>query len=228
MTRELRVYAGSTLCMVLFDREAGVCLVGNVGDSRAVMVSEEGGVMAMSRDHVPGDERERRRIEDAGGWVVGGMLNGYVSMSRGLGDEDLKGHRNLTAFEWGPRPKRRFGERLFVGDVEVAKWVVGAADWAVVVGSDGVWGKLSNQGVGDLVKLGLGGGLEAEHVARKVVKKAVGRGSRDNVTVLVGVVGSGGDGSDSSPRDVMQAAGRKRLGAGWNRIRRRVESRLAR
>lgn len=209
MTASLRVYAGSTLCLVLYDRVNNVCLVANVGDSRVVMVKDKG-VCALSRDHVPTDKDEQARIKLAGGWVVGGMLNGYVSMSRALGDEDLKGHRNMTKF--GDAEKRKFGKRLFIGEAEIGKWEIENGDMALVVASDGVWGKLSNQAVGEVVRDAVGKGKEVGDIARAVVKKATGKGSRDNVTAVVGVVFGNDTDSDGtgSPGDVMISSMGKR------------------
>lgn len=213
-TATLRVYAGSTLCLVLYDRVDNVCLVANVGDSRVVMVKDME-VCALSRDHVPTDSEERARIEEAGGWVIGGMLNGYVSMSRALGDEDLKGHRNMTKFADAGRKK--FGERLFTGEAEIGKWEIESGDLALVLASDGVWGKMSNHMVGEVVRGAVGKGKEVGEIAKAVVKKAMGKGSCDNVTVVVGMVfadDAGSDGTDS-PRDIMALSSgkRKKLGS---------------
>lgn len=170
-------------------------------------------VCALSRDHVPTDVEERARIEAAGGWVLGGMLNGYVSMSRALGDEDLKAHRNLTQFDHATgNGNRTFSERLFTGEPDVRKWEVGTGDLALVVASDGVWGRVSNHVVADVVRAEVGKGRTVDQVAKSVVKKAMAKGNADNVTVIVGMVF--GDGTDSegtdSPRDVTYVAEGKR------------------
>ncbi len=40
----------------------------------------------MSQDHKPTLLNERKRIENAGGFVKDGRINGCLSVSRGLGD----------------------------------------------------------------------------------------------------------------------------------------------
>lgn len=186
-TSSLRVYAGSTLCLVL--HAASQLLVANVGDSRAVIVSTHG-ARPLTTDHVCSLPEERSRIEAAGGWVVGGLLNGHISMSRALGDDDLKGHRNLTPFDPpdGIRVRRRFADTLFIADADVTRTTVSPDDLVTVVASDGVWGKLSNETVGAVVRDQLSKGRSAEEAARAVVRKAISKGSRDNVTAVVSLL----------------------------------------
>lgn len=59
---------------------------------------------------------------------------------------------------------------------------------AVVVASDGVWGRLGNEEVGRVVRTELKKGRMVEEVARTIVRRALNRGSRDNVTAIVGLV----------------------------------------
>lgn len=47
-----------------------MCYVANVGDSRAVLSSEEGRkTYPLSLDHKPGEDSETKRIRDAGGEI---------------------------------------------------------------------------------------------------------------------------------------------------------------
>lgn len=47
-----------------------MCYVANVGDSRAVLSSDEGKrVFPLSMDHKPGDDNETARIRKAGGEI---------------------------------------------------------------------------------------------------------------------------------------------------------------
>lgn len=180
-TSKHRVYAGSTLCAVLHTGNVLHCV--NVGDSRAVVVTSCASTRALTQDHLCSVPAERKRIERAGGVVVGGLLNGYISMSRAIGDDDLKGHRQITPFP--VHGKRNYGEDMFIGDADVTTHVVGVEDVVAVIASDGVWGKLSNRDVGNVVKSEIGRGKNANQVAKAVVKKAIAKGSRDNVTAVV-------------------------------------------
>ena len=69
---------------------------GNVGDSRCV-ACVDGEAHALSNDHKPADERERKRIESAGGFVEFNRVNGNLALSRALGDFSFKGNDGLEA-----------------------------------------------------------------------------------------------------------------------------------
>ena len=110
---------GSTVSMVLLDLNTGTLSAANVGDSYIFIgeEDEDGKLHAfkLSRTHSPREERERQRIEEAGGAVycdngedrigefevplktsamsTNGLTSpnaGSVNMSRALGDLDLK------------------------------------------------------------------------------------------------------------------------------------------
>lgn len=64
-------------------------LVANAGDCRAVLC-RKGEAIDMSGDHRPIFPSEKKRVEESGGYVEDGYLNGVLSVSRALGDWDLK------------------------------------------------------------------------------------------------------------------------------------------
>ena len=67
-TNTLNDKSGSCAIVVLIVQD--MCYVANVGDSRAVLSSEEGRrVYPLSLDHKPGDDGEAKRIRDAGGEI---------------------------------------------------------------------------------------------------------------------------------------------------------------
>ena len=66
--------------------------VANAGDARAILVSGSTAI-AMSEDHKPNRDSERRRITQAGGTVTFmgcWRVNGVLATSRGFGDRELK------------------------------------------------------------------------------------------------------------------------------------------
>ncbi|KXZ48110.1 hypothetical protein GPECTOR_30g205 [Gonium pectorale] len=81
--------AGSTATVVLVERD-GVT-VAAVGDSRCIIGSRAGGLVAATTDHKGSDPAERERVERAGCWVsASGRVCGELDMSRALGDSDMK------------------------------------------------------------------------------------------------------------------------------------------
>lgn len=79
--------SGCTANVILITKDKIYC--SNAGDSRAVMC-KKGEVVPLSFDHKPENEKEKERIEKAGGFVQMGRTNGTISLSRALGDFDFK------------------------------------------------------------------------------------------------------------------------------------------
>lgn len=190
MTSSRKLYAGSTLNAVIWFKKLGELLDINVGDSRAILVSvtsdsNELRVKQLSKDHDCTDEVEHRRITDAGGVVIGGTLNGYITMSRSLGNNELKEHRNRTQF---PFPgKGHFSSNLFINTPDVEHHTVSSEeDVYIVIASDGVWKRLSNEQVAKLINKDLSAGEKSiEQIAADVCSKAMSKGSKDNSTCLI-------------------------------------------
>lgn len=180
-----RVYAGSTLNLVLRVNDTIWCA--NVGDSRAIMISVDGTNRQLSNDHVCTDPKEYERIINAGGIVTGDMLNGYISMSRALGDQDLKEHRKLTKFPIGGKSSK-YKETLFTGEPDIKREQIRMKDIAIVVASDGIWGKLSNEIVTTIVFKALANGTHPDQIASSIIDRAFRKGSKDNATVIVALV----------------------------------------
>lgn len=56
-------------------------------------------VIELSKDHKPDDELERKRIENAGGFVLEGRVNGNLNLSRAIGDLEYKKNQGLKVNE---------------------------------------------------------------------------------------------------------------------------------
>jgi len=65
-------------------------VVGNIGDSRAVLGRNSSEAKALSEDHKPNLEKEQTRIETAGGFVSLGRVRGNLALSRAIGDRQYK------------------------------------------------------------------------------------------------------------------------------------------
>lgn len=53
----------------------------------------EEGVLPLSFDYKPGNNAEAFRVEDDGGFVKWGRVDGDLAVSRGFGDFGPRGHR---------------------------------------------------------------------------------------------------------------------------------------
>ncbi|XP_052211641.1 probable protein phosphatase 2C 6 [Diospyros lotus] len=159
-------------------------IVANCGDSRAVLC--RGKVpMALSVDHKPNREDEYVRIEAAGGKVIqwnGHRVFGVLAMSRSIGDRYLK--------------------PSIIPDPEVMFIPRSKEDECLVLASDGLWDVMTNEEVCDVARRriltwhkkngvtlasGRGEGVDAaaQAAAESLSNRALQKGSKDNITVIV-------------------------------------------
>lgn len=88
--------SGCTAVTAMITPEYIICA--NSGDSRCVLGSD-GQARALSEDHKPYDEPERKRIEHAGGCVQWKRVDGDLAVSRAFGDFQYKNRADLPAQE---------------------------------------------------------------------------------------------------------------------------------
>ncbi|XP_027180918.1 protein phosphatase 2C 53-like isoform X1 [Coffea eugenioides] len=159
-------------------------IVANCGDSRAVLCRGKE-PMALSIDHKPNREDEYARIEAAGGKVIqwnGHRVFGVLAMSRSIGDRYLK--------PW------------IIPDPEVMFIPRTKDDECLILASDGLWDVMTNEEVCDTARkrilvwhkkngvtlpLGRGEGIDpaAQAAAEWLSNRAIQKGSKDNITVIV-------------------------------------------
>ncbi|KAH7298143.1 hypothetical protein KP509_25G028500 [Ceratopteris richardii] len=156
-------------------------VVANCGDSRAVL-SRGGTAVPVSVDHKPGSEDETSRIEAAGGRVIhwdGYRVAGLLAVSRSLGDRYLK--------------------QYVISEPDVLCVPRTKDDECLILASDGLWDVISNETACDVARRCLaharrkyehrrsehGDDTACAQVAALLVKLAYGRGSKDNISVVV-------------------------------------------
>ncbi|CAD7697719.1 unnamed protein product [Ostreobium quekettii] len=165
---------GSTAVVALVSRWH-VC-VANCGDSRAVL-SRNGAAYRMTRDHKPDLEDEQERIISCGGTVLnynGKRVMGLLAMSRALGDHGLR-------------------DAGVISEPEVTIIARDKEDEFLVLATDGLWDTMSDKEVCDLARRcfqrAKERGAEPEMASRVaagvLMKTALDRGSKDNITVTV-------------------------------------------
>ncbi|CAL0321858.1 unnamed protein product [Lupinus luteus] len=159
-------------------------IVANCGDSRVVLCRGKE-PMALSVDHKPNRDDEYARIEAAGGKVIqwnGHRVFGVLAMSRSIGDRYLK--------PWIiPEPEVMFLPRA-------------KDDECLILASDGLWDVMTNEEVCDIARRRLllwhkknglelpserGEGIDpaAQAAAEYLSNRALQKGSKDNITVIV-------------------------------------------
>lgn len=86
-----------TFCVVYpaKDKKSFHVLACNVGDSRSIVIRENGQCVGLTHDHKPEDEDEDARIRAAGGSVSMNRVDGQLAMSRAIGDWHYKNNSML-------------------------------------------------------------------------------------------------------------------------------------
>lgn len=168
-----------------------------LGDSRAVLIDNNGSVVAATQDHKPSAPNEFKRIQKEGGFVsmpgcfppyagcsrVGGIL----AVSRALGDKDIKNQvKGISA------------------EPSIISLPLAPNHKALIMACDGVWDVLSNQEASQIVHQALnenkqltsdsvaeeqliedGSSDRLTLTARALRDAAYQRGSTDNISVIV-------------------------------------------
>ncbi|GFZ04483.1 protein phosphatase 2C family protein [Actinidia rufa] len=145
-------------------------MVANAGDCRAVLC-RKGEAIDMSHDHRPTYASERRRVEELGAFIDDGYLNGVLSVTRALGDWDMKLPRGSAS--------------PLIADPEFQQVVLTEDDEFLIIGCDGIWDVMSSQHAVSLVRRGLRRHDDPERCARDLVMEALRLNTFDNLTVMV-------------------------------------------
>lgn len=162
-------FSGGTCCVTALLRE-GHLVVSNAGDCRAV-ISWGGLAEALTSDHRPSRMDERERIESMGGYVDcrHGVwrIQGSLAVSRGIGDRHLK--------QW------------VIAEPETKILRIRPEFEFLILASDGLWDKVTNQEAVDVVRpLCIGVGKpDSSSACKKLVDLSVSRGSTDDISVMV-------------------------------------------
>ena len=178
---------GCTAVVALLSKSA--VTVANAGDSRAVLC-RNGQAIALSEDHKPNDDIERRRIEAAGSQVhelPGGggkvqyRVNGNLNLSRALGDLEYKKRSDLLA-----------SQQAICSTPDLRSETLTEADEFIVLACDGVWDVYSNQEVVDFVAEKINQNMSVKEICEALVdsclshdpKETQGIGA-DNITCVI-------------------------------------------
>jgi len=156
---------GSTASAMIFHQ--GTLHVGWVGDSRIVLGSMDGQATELSRDHRVTREDEVSRIEDAGGFILMNRVDGVLSISRAMGDHNLK--------------------KYVIAEPEQNDRMLGADDAFVIMASDGLWDTISTKEAVQLVlrRRQMTDNWDLQACCNSLLDHAVNHGTADDVTVMI-------------------------------------------
>ncbi|KAL2317478.1 hypothetical protein Fmac_031354 [Flemingia macrophylla] len=160
---------GGSCCVTALIRN-GDLVVSNAGDCRAV-ISRGGVAEALTSDHRPSREDERDRIESLGGYVdlCRGVwrIQGSLAVSRGIGDRHLK--------QW------------VTAEPETKVLKIEPEHDLLILASDGLWDKVSNQEAVDIARSFFVGNNKSQPMlaCKKLVDLSVSRGSLDDTSVML-------------------------------------------
>lgn len=162
-----RLDDGSTVSALIIQN--GKVYTANAGDSRIVIGKVDGTLIATD-DHKPNDPGEKARIEAVGGLVLFHgcwRVQGILAVSRSLGDRPLKAFVPATP--------------------DVTEHSLTGPDRAVyaVCASDGLWDVMRSAEVDTFVRAALQTKQKPHKIAQLLVREALCKGSRDNITAQV-------------------------------------------
>ncbi|XP_030539464.2 probable protein phosphatase 2C 27 isoform X2 [Rhodamnia argentea] len=145
-------------------------LIANAGDCRAVL-GKRGKAIELSKDHKPDSTSERLRIEELGGVVYDGYLNGDLSVARAIGDWHMKGREGSSS--------------PLTAEPELQEMVLCEEDEFLILGCDGLWDVMSSQCAVTIVRKELMIHNDPERCSRELIREALNRETCDNLTVVV-------------------------------------------
>ncbi len=106
--------------------------VANAGDSWCVACLKNGTAKELSLDHKPDNPEEKKRIEEAGGFVEENRVKGILNLSWSLGDCEYKQDKNLPAHK-----------QMITASPEIKKMNKDEAKF-LILACDGIWDCMTN------------------------------------------------------------------------------------
>lgn len=155
-------------------------VVANVGDSRAVLYSDNK-TTALSKDHKPDNIAEEERIEKKSLEIVGHAEGRIVSKG---GIKRVQGKRGFIAIT------RALGDREYephvISDPEIMTHKRTNQDQFLILACDGVWDVMSNTQATDFVSNHLITKKSSpQQAAKALINDAYSKGSTDNISAIV-------------------------------------------
>jgi serine/threonine protein phosphatase PrpC len=127
-------HCGCTVVMLLFSKTK--YYVANLGDSRVLLYTKSKRCVSLTIDHKPDVPEEKNRIEQAGGFIRMGRVNGCLNLTRSLGDLHFKQNFNLEPHQ-----------QMISGFPEVKEYDIDGDEDFFLIACDGVFDSKSNSDI---------------------------------------------------------------------------------
>jgi serine/threonine protein phosphatase PrpC len=178
-------HVGSTAVVLIHNIKSKTVFLVNLGDSRAIVISQTGKLLLETKDHKPENPKESARIRKAGGFVKRNRVNGRLALSRAFGDfyfkRDKSGRYTGSRSSVSPKP------------TIVSYSMKKNHHYHIILACDGLWDVLTPQQVTkqfmatrqtQLVHQKSNSMNPGQQTCHKLVDTAYDRRSGDNISVL--------------------------------------------
>ncbi|CAF4717322.1 unnamed protein product [Rotaria sp. Silwood2] len=168
------------LSTLINDRSGSVCiscLIGpkyiyliNLGDSRGIIISNDGQVLTSTKDHKPNVEQEEKRIQKAGGKITKfgndvPRVESKLAVSRALGDYSLDKH-------------------LIPALPDIIQYSRDSLASFVIIACDGIWDVMNNEQVALFVSE-KAKNTSIKHIASQLLDHCLNLGTTDNMSIYI-------------------------------------------
>ena len=165
-----RLLSGSTAVVSLVFGD--YIITANVGDSRSILSSDKKAI-DLSFDQKPNRKDEYERINNNGGFVKHGRVNGQLAVSRAFGDFRLKNLQNLK-------------NSPVISDPEITVHKIKKSDKYLILACDGLWDVYNSNDVVNYIESQMNKHGNIQICTRNLVLSAIHeKGSTDNVSCLI-------------------------------------------
>ena len=128
-----------------------------------LIFSRKGQALRLSEDHTAKNTEEAKRIEETGGFIINGRVNGQIMITRSLGDHLMK--------------------EFIINKPYIFNTKLEDDDNFLIVACDGLWDVIEDQQAVDFLLENKE--LSCNDLAKRLVVKALESGSTDNLSVIV-------------------------------------------
>ncbi|CAF5079954.1 unnamed protein product [Rotaria sp. Silwood1] len=142
----------------------------NLGDSRGIIISNDGKVLLSTKDHKPNVQKEKERIRRAGGRItrVGNdilRVESQLAMTRALGDYSLD-------------------KNIVTAIPDLIQYERDSSAEYIIIASDGIWDVMSNEQVASFVSQRISN-TTLENIISQLFDQCLKQESSDNMTAYI-------------------------------------------